>query len=308
MIVEAQGLRKTYGSVVAVNDLSFTVSPGHITGFLGPNGSGKSTTMRLMLGLDHGAGTTLFDGRTLAQHRPVSTVVGSHLDAKFFHPRRTARAHLRMMGSEAGISKARINEVISLVGLQAVADKRPGGFSLGMGQRLGLATALLASPRVLLLDEPANGLDPQSIQWLRDFLTHYAQQGNSVLVSSHLLSEMELMADHLIVIAQGRLIADESMQSFVSRSTKNDVLVRSSDPVALRQALARYSLAATPEGADGLAVTGAATDRIGDIAFEAGVAVRELVFRQASLEDAFLETTRGSADFATGNETPGGAA
>ena len=212
MIVEAQGLTKRYGSVTAVDDLSFTVTPGRITGFLGPNGSGKSTTMRLMLGLDHGGGRTLFGARPLVEQRPVSKVVGAHLDAKFFHPKRSARAHLRMMGSEAGVTRQRVDEVIDLVGLDGVATKKPGGFSLGMGQRLGLATAILTEPEVLLLDEPANGLDPQSIQWLRDFLTYYARAGRAVLVSSHLLSEMELMADHLVVIARGRLLADESMR------------------------------------------------------------------------------------------------
>lgn len=304
MIVEAQGLTKRYGSVTAVDDLSFAVQPGHITGFLGPNGSGKSTTMRIMLGLDRGDGTTLYDGRPLVEHRPVTRVVGAHLDAKFFHPRRPARAHLRMLGSEAGVTRARVDEVIDLVGLGGVADKRPGGFSLGMGQRLGLASAILAQPRVLLLDEPANGLDPQSIQWLRDFLTYYARQGASVLVSSHLLTEMQLMADHLVVIARGRLVADESMASFVARSTKNDVLVRCADPVALAGALRSQGLVATEVGADGLAVTGATTDRVGEIAFTAGVALRELVFRQASLEDAFLELTSDAQDFATGAAMP----
>lgn len=302
MIVDVQSLSKAYGSVQAVHELSFRVSPGHITGFLGPNGSGKSTTMRLMLGLDHGTGTTLYEGKKLVDHRPVTKVVGSHLDAKFFHPKRTARAHLRMMGSEAGVSRARVDEVLELVGLQGVADKRPGGFSLGMGQRLGLATAILAEPNVLLLDEPANGLDPQSIQWLRDFLTHYAQRGNSVLVSSHLLSEMQLMADHLVVIARGRLIADESMSQFVSRSTKNDVLVRSSDAVRLATELRAQGLGVAAETPEALAVTGAGTDRIGDIAFAAGIAVRELVNRQASLEDAFLELTSESQDFAAGGD------
>ena len=209
-----------------------------------------------------------------------------------------------MMGSEAHVSKQRVDEVLRLVGLHDVADKAPGGFSLGMGQRLGLATAVLAEPRVLMLDEPANGLDPQSIQWLRDFLTHYAQQGNSVLVSSHLLSEMELMADHLVVIARGRLIADESMTQFVARSTKNDVLVRSSDPLTLRAALSSMGLASTPVGADGLAVAGADTDTIGFHAFSAGVVVRELVQRRASLEDAFLELTSDAQDFATGSMPP----
>ena len=185
MRIEARSLDKHFGSVHAVKDLSFTVEPGRVTGFLGPNGSGKSTTMRLMLGLDSGGGETLYDGKKLSSHYPVTRTIGAHLDAKFFHPKRTAYSHLRMLGAEAGISKARVHEVLKLVGLESVAKKRPGGFSLGMGQRLGLAGAILADPQVLMLDEPANGLDPQSIQWLRDFLKHYASTGKSVLVSSH---------------------------------------------------------------------------------------------------------------------------
>jgi ABC-2 type transport system ATP-binding protein len=187
------------------------------------------------------------------------------------------------------------------VGLDEVATRRPSGFSLGMGQRLGLAGAILASPKVLLLDEPANGLDPQSIQWLRDFLRHYAGQGNAVFVSSHLLSEMSLMAEHLVVIAAGRLVADESLADFVARSTRNDVLVRCSDPAALVAALASEGVAAVPEGPDGLAVASADTDRVGDIAFRAGVAVRELTRRTASLEDAFLELTSDQQQFRTGD-------
>jgi ABC-2 type transport system ATP-binding protein len=272
-----------------------------VTGFLGPNGAGKSTTMRLMLGLDGGDGTTLWDGKPLVEHDHVTRVVGAHLDAKFFHPSRTARNHLRMLATEASIPASRIDEVIRLVGLDEVATNRPSGFSLGMGQRLGLAGAILATPKVLLLDEPANGLDPQSIQWLRDFLRHYAGQGNTVFVSSHLLSEMSLMADHLVVIAAGTLIADESLDDFVARSTRNDVLVRCSDPAALAAALAAEGVVASAEGPDGLAVQTADTDRVGDIAFRAGVAVRELTRRTASLEEAFLELTNDQQQFRTGD-------
>ena len=300
MTVEAIGLGKTYGSTRAVDALSFELRPGVVTGFLGPNGAGKSTTMRLMLGLDGGEGTTLWDGRPLVEHDHVTRVVGAHLDAKFFHPSRSARNHLRMLATEASVPSSRIDEVISLVGLHEVAAKRPSGFSLGMGQRLGLAGAILAAPKVLLLDEPANGLDPQSIQWLRDFLRHYAGQGNTVFVSSHLLSEMSLMAEHLVVIAAGKLVADESLDAFVARSTRNDVLVRCSDPAALAAALASEGVAAVPEGADGLAVATADTDRVGDVAFRAGVAVRELTRRTASLEEAFLELTSEQQQFRTG--------
>ncbi len=301
MTVEAIGLGKTYGSTRAVDALSFELRPGMVTGFLGPNGAGKSTTMRLMLGLDGGEGRTLWDGKRLVEHDHVTRVVGAHLDAKFFHPSRSARNHLRMLATEASIPSSRIDEVIRLVGLDEVATKRPSGFSLGMGQRLGLAGAILAAPKVLLLDEPANGLDPQSIQWLRDFLRHYAGQGNTVFVSSHLLSEMSLMADHLVVIAAGRLIADESIVDFVARSTRNDVLVRCSDPAALAAALTAEGVVAVAEGPDGLAVQSADTDRVGDVAFRAGVSVRELTRRTASLEDAFLELTNDQQQFRTGD-------
>ena len=301
MTVEAIGLGKTYGSTRAVDSLSFELRPGVVTGFLGPNGAGKSTTMRLMLGLDRGEGTTLWDGKPLVEHDHVTRGVGAHLDAKFFHPSRSARNHLRMLATEASIPSTRIDEVVKLVGLDEVAAKRPSGFSLGMGQRLGLAGAILASPKVLLLDEPANGLDPQSIQWLRDFLRQYAGQGNTVFVSSHLLSEMSLMAEHLVVIAAGRLIADESLDAFVARSTRNDVLVRCSDPAALAAALASEGVVAVAEGPDGLAVQTADTDHVGDLAFRAGVTVRELTRRTASLEEAFLELTNDQQQFRTGD-------
>jgi ABC-2 type transport system ATP-binding protein len=283
-----------------VDQLSFTLEPGVVTGFLGPNGAGKSTTMRLMLGLDRGDGATLWDGTPLAAHDHVTRMVGAHLDAKFFHPSRTARNHLRLLATEASVPSSRIDEVIKLVGLDAVARKRPSGFSLGMGQRLGLAGAILAQPRVLLLDEPANGLDPQSIQWLRDFLRHYAAQGNVVFVSSHLLSEMEQMAEHLVVIAAGRMVADESMDAFVARSTRNDVFVRCTDPTALAAALEAEGIASVAEGPDGLAILVADTDRVGDLAFRAGIGIRELTRRTASLEDAFLELTSGEQQFRTG--------
>ena len=300
MTVEAIGLGKSYGSTRAVDSLSFELRPGVVTGFLGPNGAGKSTTMRLMLGLDRGEGTTLWDGKRLVEHDHVTRTVGAHLDAKFFHPSRSARNHLRMLATEASVPTSRIDEVIRLVGLDAVAGKRPGGFSLGMGQRLGLAGAILAAPRVLLLDEPANGLDPQSIQWLRDFLRHYAAQGNVVFVSSHLLSEMALMAEHLVVIAAGRMLADEPLDSFVARSTRNDVLVRCSDPALLASTLRSAGVTAVPEGADGLAVATSDTDLVGDAAFRAGVVVRELTRRTASLEEAFLELTSDQQQFRTG--------
>jgi ABC-2 type transport system ATP-binding protein len=306
MTVEAVGLGKSYGAVRAVDDLSFRLEPGAVTGFLGPNGAGKSTTLRLMLGLDRGDGTTLWDGRGLRDHDPVTRVVGAHLDAKFFHPSRSARNHLRLLATEARVPASRVDEVLRLVGLDEVARARPSGFSLGMGQRLGLAGAILAEPGVLLLDEPANGLDPQSIQWLRDFLRHYAERGNVVFVSSHLLSEMQLMADHLVVIARGRMVADESLAAFVARSTRNDVLVRTGERDRLAEALRAAGLEAVREGEDGLAVVTGDTELVGDVAFRAGLGLRELTRRTASLEEAFLELTSGEQQFATG-ERPGGA-
>jgi len=302
VIVTASNLHKVYGNTVAVDDLSFQVVPGQVTGFLGPNGSGKSTSLRLMLGLDHGRGTTLWGGKPLHLHRHAPAVVGAHLDAKFFHPNRTARAHLQMMAAASRTTSKRVDEVISLMGLESVAKKRPKGFSLGMGQRLGLATAILAEPQVLLLDEPANGLDPQSIHWLRDYLKYYASQGRTVFVSSHLLSEMEIMADHVVVIAKGRLLADESISDFVNRSTTNDVLVRSPQIQALVAALAGEipGVQPRPESPDGLSVSGLTTDQIGDIAFRHGVPLYELTKRTASLEQAFLEMTQAGQEYEMG--------
>jgi ABC-2 type transport system ATP-binding protein len=302
VIVTASNLHKAYGSTVAVDDLSFQVRPGQVTGFLGPNGSGKSTTLRLMLGLDHGRGTTLWDGKPLSLHDHAPTVVGAHLDAKFFHPNRSARAHLRMLAAASRTKRARVDEVISLMGLESVAKKRPKGFSLGMGQRLGLASAILAEPQVLLLDEPANGLDPQSIHWLRDYLKYYAAQGRTVFVSSHLLSEMEIMADHLVVIAKGRLLANQSLAEFVDRSTTNHVFVRSPRIQELAAAIAAKIPDADtrPEPPDGLAVSGLTTDAIGDIAFRTGLPVCELTKRTASLEQAFLELTESGQEFQIG--------
>lgn len=313
MTITVSGLGKTYGNVRAVDDLSFTVQPGHVTGFLGPNGAGKSTAMRLMLGLDSGDGQTLFNGQQLKDAPHATKVVGAHLDAKVFHPQRTARQHLRMLGSDARLSNARVDQVISMVGLGEVANKRPKGFSLGMAQRLGLAGAILADPYALMLDEPANGLDPQSIAWLREFLRYYASQGRCVLVSSHLLTEMQLMADHVVVIARGKMIADNTIEGLVDSSTLGTVLIRSNNRLALSSLLHAEGINATLEGEDGLSIHGLDTDRIGDAAFRAGVMVRELTARRASLEEAFFELTGDKQQFAfdpknaPGN-TKGGAA
>lgn len=301
MTIVAEHLSKSFGSVLAVDDLSFEVPDGVVTGFLGPNGSGKSSTMRLMLGLDRGEGQALFDGRRLSDHPHASRVVGTHLDARPFLPGRTARDHLRMLATDARLPMTRVDEVLAIVGLTEVARKRPKSFSLGMAQRLGLAGAILAEPKALILDEPANGLDPQSIQWLREFLRHYAAGGNAVLVSSHLLSEMQLMADHVVVIAKGRLIVDGTIDSLVSQ--RSDVMVRSADRETLSSALRAAGATVEAIGDDGLSVSSLTTDDIGRIAFDAGVVLRELTVRRASLEDTFIELTDSGQQFAFGESS-----
>jgi len=295
--ISVEHLGKSFGSLRAVDDLSFTVPDGVVTGFLGPNGAGKSTTMRLMLGLDRGEGHTDFDGKPLRDHAHPSRVVGTHLDARPFLPGRTARDHLRMLATEAKLPASRIDHVLAMVGLTEVADERPKNFSLGMAQRLGLAGAVLAEPQALMLDEPANGLDPQSIQWLREFLRHYAAEGRAVLVSSHLLSEMQLMADHVVVIARGQLVADGTIDELVSQ--RSDVIVRSTDSARLA-GLLRAAGGAVSEEADALAVTGLTTDEIGRLAFDGGVAVLELATRRASLEETFMQLTGDGQQFAFG--------
>jgi ABC-2 type transport system ATP-binding protein len=294
--IHAEHLGKSFGALRAVDDLSFTVPDGVVTGFLGPNGAGKSTTMRLMLGLDRGEGRTLFDGLPLVDHAHPSRVVGTHLDARPFLPGRTARDHLRMLGTEARLPESRIDEVLAMVGLTEVAGDRPKNFSLGMAQRLGLAGAILSEPHALMLDEPANGLDPQSIQWLREFLRSYAARGCAVLVSSHLLSEMQLMADHVVVIAKGRLVADGTIDELVSQ--RSDVVVRSADSGRLATLVSATGATVTQEGGDSLGVTGMSTDEVGRLAFDAGIAVYELAVRRASLEETFMQLTGDGQQFA----------
>jgi ABC-2 type transport system ATP-binding protein len=226
-MITATKLAKRYGDHAAVDDLSFEVTPGTVTGFLGPNGAGKSTTMRLMLGLDHGEGETLFDGRRFATIRHPMREIGAVLEARAFHPTRSARNHLRMLAAGSGIPYARVDEVLDLVGLSPVAGRKPKSFSLGMAQRLGLAQAMLGDPSTLILDEPANGLDPHGIQWLRDILKSLAAEGRTVFVSSHLLPEMALMADRLVVIGRGRRIYQGDVDGFVREFTRSTVVVRS---------------------------------------------------------------------------------
>lgn len=301
-MIEAQHLSKKYRKKVAVDDISFNVETGKVTGFLGPNGAGKSTTMRLMLGLDSGGGSTTFDGKKLHSYAQPSQMVGILLEAKAFHPTRSARNHLRILADAGGVPQARVNEVLDIVGLTDVAKKRPGKFSLGMSQRLGIAAAILGNPKYLMLDEPANGLDPEGIAWLRDFLKSYADAGNAVFVSSHLLSEMSQMADNIVVIGRGKMIASTSMAEIISGNGHAGVFVRSPKLSQLTRILESKKLS-TEKLNGGLKVIGSSTDAIGKLAYEAGVPVYELANQAASLEEAFLQLTAGSEEYKSHGET-----
>ncbi|MCS4536142.1 ABC transporter ATP-binding protein [Corynebacterium sp. HS2168-gen11] len=295
-MIEVHGLTKQYGKVRAVDDLSFTVRPGIITGFLGPNGAGKSTTMRMIMGLDRPTqGTALIDGVPYTSLKRPLSKIGALLDAKAVHPNRSARNHLRWIAQSNGIPNSRVDEVLSLVGLTEVAKKKAGGFSLGMGQRLGLATALLGDPEILLLDEPVNGLDPEGIHWVRELLRALAAEGRTIFVSSHLLSEMSQTADHLVVIGQGKLIADESTYDFIKHNSAATVVVRTNDNDVLEASLVQEGKVvrrqADAEGRESLLIADATTDEVGTIAFSYGVCVHELSLQRASLEQAFMEMT-----------------
>jgi len=297
-MIKTSNLHKAYGKKVAVDTISFEVETGKVTGFLGPNGAGKSTTMRLMLGLDNGSGETTFDGKHLHQFAEPSKMVGILLEAKAFHPTRTARNHLRVLAAAGNVSDRRVDEVLDIVGLSSVAKKRPGKFSLGMCQRLGIAAAILGNPKYLMLDEPANGLDPEGIAWLRQFLKEYASNGNAVFVSSHLLSEMALMADNIVVIGRGKLIASTSMKDLVAGNSHSSIFVRVNDLGKLQSVLKSKSITYQPsEG--GLKVSGVQTDEIGRLAFEQKLTVLELASHNASLEDAFLQLTADSEEYQT---------
>jgi ABC-2 type transport system ATP-binding protein len=305
-MIEARGLTKRYGGKVAVDDLTFTVRPGVVTGFLGPNGAGKSTTMRMILGLDAPTrGTVTVNGKPYREHIAPLHEVGALLDARSIHPSRSAYQHLLALARTCGIQRSRVDEVIDAVGLRDVARRRAGRFSLGMGQRLGIATALLGDPRTVILDEPLNGLDTEGIRWVRSLLRGLAAEGKTVFVSSHLMNEMALTAEHLIVIGRGRLIADTAVADFIARTARNVVRVRSTDPDALT-ALLRSSRVATERDAtvsreqDGaMTVSGLTTDQIGIIAGTARITLLELAAQQASLEEAFIDTTKNAIEFRT---------
>ncbi|MCD0445728.1 ATP-binding cassette domain-containing protein [Glycomyces sp. A-F 0318] len=295
--IEARGLSKRFGDKRAVHDVSFTVEPGRVTGFLGPNGSGKSTTMRLMLGLDLGEGETRFDGRTYRELEDPVRRVGALLDSGAFHPRRSARHHLRMVARGAGLPPARADEVLEQVGLRAVADRPPKGFSLGMSQRLGLACALVGSPDTLLLDEPANGMDPQGMRWLRGFLERYAAEGNTVFVSSHLLADLESFAEHVVVIGQGRLIADCALAAFMAEHGSQRVRVRAAEPELLAAAVEDAGGAVSERDGGRFTVTGLDVTAVAEVAAARRLLVTELVAVSGSLEEAFLNASAASVEY-----------
>ncbi|MER5889589.1 ATP-binding cassette domain-containing protein [Streptomyces sp. NPDC001941] len=309
-MIEINELTKRYGDTTAVSALSFTVRPGRVTGFLGPNGAGKTTTLRLLLGLNTPtSGTATIDGRDFGAVRRGLRHVGALLDAQGVHGGRTARAHLSALAASNGIARGRVGEVLGEVGLEDVAGRRIGGYSLGMKQRLGIAAALLGDPSVLIFDEPLNGLDPEGVLWLRWLLRRLAAEGRTVFVSSHQMSEMELCAEQLIVIGRGRLIAAESLGAFAARGTQQGVRVRARQAARLAQALRAEGAEAVGTQAQGaedlLTVTGLAADRIGELALRHDIALGELTPLNASLEQAFMELTADSVDYTTTTRATG---
>jgi ABC-2 type transport system ATP-binding protein len=297
-VIEAEHLTKNYGDKRAVDDLTFSIRPGIVTGFLGPNGSGKSTTMRLILGLDRpDAGRVTVNGKLYRDHRAPLREVGALLEARSVHTGRSAFNHLLALAQTHGISRRRVDELVDLVGLHDVARKRAGKFSLGMGQRLGIATALLGDPHTVMLDEPVNGLDPEGIHWIRTMLKRLASEGRTVFVSSHLMSEMALTADHLIVIGRGKLIADTSVADFVAGASKQLVHVRSPQAEDLRRALAAPGVDVIALEPGLLEVRGVTAERIGEQAAAHRIVLHELTPHQASLEEAFMDLTRDELEF-----------
>ncbi len=297
-MIELRALTKRFGEKVAVDHLTFTVQPGIVTGFLGPNGAGKSTTMRMMLGLDRPtAGDVRIDGKHYADLHDPLTYVGALLEAKAWHPGRSAYHHLLCLAQSNRIPTPRVREVLDTVGLASVAKKRTKGFSLGMGQRLGIAAALLGDPRVLLFDEPVNGLDPEGIHWIRNLMKGLAAQGRTVFVSSHLMSEMALTADHLVVIGQGQLLADTSMAEFIARNSRSFVRIRTPQPEELQDALHASGITAMACADGAFEVCDAQPARLGELAAEHRIVLHELSPQQASLEEAFMRLTAGTVEY-----------
>ncbi|MCZ1002100.1 ABC transporter ATP-binding protein [Streptomyces mirabilis] len=304
-MIELEGLTKRYGEKVAVNHLTFTVRPGIVTGFLGPNGAGKSTTMRMMLGLDHPtAGDVRIDGKHYDHLKDPLKYIGALLDAKAMHGGRSAFNHLLCLAQSNGIPKARVDEVLDTVGLTSVARKKAKGFSLGMGQRLGIAGALLGDPRILMFDEPVNGLDPEGIHWIRNLMKSLAGQGRTVFVSSHLMSEMALTADHLVVIGQGRLLADTSMANFIAQNSRSYVRIRSPQRERLLDVLHGAGITVVESGSGTLEVDGAKSEQIGELAAQHQIVLHELSPQQASLEEAFMQLTAESVEYHAHTDAP----
>jgi ABC-2 type transport system ATP-binding protein len=297
-MIEARGLTKRFGATLAVDDLSFDVLPGRVTGFLGPNGAGKSTTMRMILGLDRPtSGSVSVLGRPYGQHRRPLHEVGAVLESRAVHGGRTAANHLLCLAQSNGIPRRRVDEVLDLVGLTGARNRRAGAFSLGMSQRLGLAAAMLGDPPVVLCDEPVNGLDPEGIRWIRTLLRSLAAEGRTVLVSSHLMTEMALTADHLIVVGRGRLLADASVAEVVARSSRRYVIARTPQPARLHSVLRSAGGTAEPEADGALRISGLEAAEVGDLAAGQGITLHELSPREPSLEAAFFELTGNAVDY-----------
>ncbi|MFB7337240.1 ABC transporter ATP-binding protein [Streptomyces adustus] len=303
-MIELEGLSKRYGEKVAVSSLTFTVRPGIVTGFLGPNGAGKSTTMRMMLGLDRPtAGDVRIDGRHYADLKDPLKYIGALLDAKAVHGGRSAYNHLLCLAQSNGIPNSRVHEVLDTVGLSAVAKKKAKGFSLGMGQRLGIAGALLGDPRILMFDEPVNGLDPEGIHWIRNLMKSLAAQGRTVFVSSHLMSEMALTAEHLVVIGQGRLLADTSMAEFIRQNSRAYVRIRTPQRERLLDVLHGAGITVVETGSGALEVDAGKPERIGELAAQHQIVLHELSPQQASLEEAFMQLTAESVEYHAHSDT-----
>jgi ABC-2 type transport system ATP-binding protein len=310
-MITLRGLTKRFGATTAVDKLTLDIAPGRVTGFLGPNGAGKSTTMRMIVGLDRPtAGEALVGGRRYATLRHPLREVGALLDAKAVHPGRSARNHLLAMARSNGIPTRRVDEVLATVGLTSVAGKRAGTYSLGMGQRLGIAGALLGDPGVLMFDEPVNGLDPDGVRWVRELMRSLAAEGRTVFVSSHLMSEMQLTADQLVVVGKGRLIADAPIVEVIGGSSSTAVVVRSPQPTGraeLRRRLVATGVAVEQQDDGALVVTGAGIEQVGDLAHEIGVRLYELSVREASLEEAYMELTADDVEYGALTSTGSGA-
>jgi ABC-2 type transport system ATP-binding protein len=302
-MIAAQGLTKRYGPKTAVDSVDFTVMPGMVTGFLGPNGAGKSTSMRMIVGLDRpSAGTVTVNGRHYAEHAAPLREVGVLLDAKAVHTGRTAENHLRAMAATHGIGRRRVGEVIAMTGLESVARKRVGGFSLGMGQRLGIAAALLGDPATLILDEPVNGLDPEGVRWVRTLVRALAAEGRTVLLSSHLMSEMSQTADHIIVLGRGKVVADAPVAEIIAMAGAGAVRVRTPDPAALSAALVSPNITVTQADDGSLLVTGSAAAEIGETAARHSLVLHELTPVSGSLEDAYLSLTQDEVEYRSADQ------